>query len=118
MNGHLNIVKYLYKKIYDPKIYDVRYHQDLFEIAASRNHINIFKYLYDIFPDKDEIETDFIYNDAIGNANLELVKFFVENNIKFSDFERFSVNITLEHIPMMKYLIENGWTLSTDFRES
>jgi hypothetical protein len=61
---------------------------------------------------------DFIYNDAIGDANLELVKFFVENNIRFSDFERFSVNITLEHIPMMKYLMENGWTLSTHFDDT
>jgi hypothetical protein len=118
MNGHLNIVKYLYKKIYDPEIYGLQYHQDLFEIAASRNYINIFKYLYDIFPDKDEIETDFIYNDAVGDANLELVKFFVENNITFGDFERFSVNITLEHIPMMKYLMENGWTLSTHFDDT
>lgn len=118
INGHLNIVKYLYKKIYDPKIYDLQYHHDLFERATMVNHIDIVKYLYYIFPCKDEIETDFIYNDAICDANLELVKFFVENNIRFSDFERFSVNITLEHIPMMKYLIENGWTLSTNFHDS
>lgn len=96
--GHIDIVKYLYRKIIDN---GGKISTNAVNKAAYYGHLNIVKYLHE-----NGYDSKYAILDAIRNEHIDIVKYLVENGDGISEY---AINeaIRYGYLDIVKYFIEN-----------